>query len=87
MSAHKQLSVSLDVLLSNYSDICKAELGTIDFKDRLLVKSEMIPFCNARSVPFVTKGATEEDSDRLEAAEIVEWMTHSDWVALIVALP
>ena len=29
MSAHKQLSVRLDVLLSYYSDIFKAELGTI----------------------------------------------------------
>ena len=40
MSA-QQLSVSLDVLLSNYSDIFKAELGTIvDFKAKLLVKQE-----------------------------------------------
>ena len=60
MSAHKQLSVSLEVL-SNYSDIFKAELGMIvDFKAKLLVKPGMITkFCKARSVPFTIKGAIE----------------------------
>ena len=44
MSAHKQLSVSLDVLLSNYSDIFKVELETIvNFKAKLLVKPGMFP--------------------------------------------
>ena len=54
ISAHKQLSVSLDVLLSNYSNIFKAELGAIvDFKAKLLVKPGTIPkFYKARSVAF-----------------------------------
>ena len=44
MSAHKQLSISLNVLSSNYFYISEAELGTIvDFKVKLLVKPETIP--------------------------------------------
>ena len=46
VSSHKQLLVSLNVLLSNYSDIFKAELGTnVAFKATLLVKLGTIPFC------------------------------------------
>ena len=44
MSAHKHLSVSLNVLLSNFFYVSEAELGTIvDFKAKLLVKTETIP--------------------------------------------
>ena len=70
----RQLSVSSGVLLSNYSDIFKAELGMIvDFKAKLLVKPGTISkFCKARSVPFAIKGAIEGELDRLEAAEIME---------------
>ena len=50
MSIHKQLSASLDILLSNYSDIFKDMLGTIvDYKAKLLVKPVIIPnFCKAQ---------------------------------------
>ena len=58
MSVHKQLSVSLNVLLSNYSDFFKAELGTIvGFKAKLLVKPGTIPkFCKALSSKKLLKG-------------------------------
>ena len=57
MSAHKQLSAGLDVLLSNNSDILKDGLGTIvDFKAKRLVKPGMIPkLCNAWSGPLSSK--------------------------------
>ena len=48
MSAYKQLAINLDVLLSNYSDIFKAELGTI---------VDSWPSCKAWSVSFAIKGA------------------------------
>ena len=68
MSSHKQLSVSFDVLLSNYSDIFRAELGTIvDFKVKLLVKPRTIPkVCKVRSVSFAINGAIERKLDRLK---------------------
>ena len=43
-SAHKQLSVRLNILLSNYFYISEAELGTmVDFKAKLLVKPKIFP--------------------------------------------
>ena len=88
MSAHKKLSVSLNVLLSNHSDISKNELGTImDFKAKLLLKPGMIPkFCKAWSVPYAIRGAIEGDLDRLEVTGIVERVTRSNWDAPIVAV-
>ena len=88
MSAHKQLAVSLDVLLSNYSDNFKAMLGTIvDFKAKLLVQPGTIPkFCKAQSVPLAIKGAIEGELNRIEAAGIVKRMTRSNWAAPIVAV-
>ena len=68
-----QLSISSDVLLSNYSDIFKVELGMIvDVKAKVLVKPGMIPkVCNAWSVHFAIKEAIEEVLDRLKAAGII----------------
>ena len=74
------MSVSLDILLSNYSDLLKAELGMIvDFRAKLLVKPGTIPkFFKAWAVPFAVKEAIEGELDRLEAAGIMEMVTHSD---------
>ena len=48
----------------------------------------MIPkFCKARYVPFAIKGAIEVELDRLEAAGIMERVSHSDWDAPTVAVP
>ena len=56
-------------MLTNYSDIFKAELGTImGFKAKLL----------SRSVPFAIKGAIEGKFNRLEAAGIMERVTQCD---------
>ena len=53
----------------------------------LLVKPGTIPkFCKARAVPFSINGVIERELDRLEAAGIMESVTHSDWAALIVAV-
>ena len=89
MLVHKQLSISLDVLLYNYSDIFKPEQGTIvDFKAKLLVNPEMISkFCKIWYVTFAIKGAIEGELKRLEAAGIMESWTHSDWAAPVVAIP
>ena len=75
MSAHVQLSESFDVLLSNYSDLFKTELGKIvDFKAKLLVKPGMFPkFCKARTVPFAIKGASEGKLDRQKLLELWRW--------------
>ena len=44
-------------------------------------------FCKARSAPFAIKGAIEGEPNRLEAAGIVERVTHGDRAAPIVAVP
>ena len=52
------------------------------FKAWLLVKPGIIPkFCKAHSAPNATKG----ELNRLEAAGIMERVTHSDWDAPIIA--
>ena len=86
ISSHKKLSVGLNILLTNYSNIFIVGLGTItDFKAKLLVKPGMIPkISKALSVPFAIKGAIEGKLDRLEAAGIMERVTHSNWAAPIV---
>ena len=54
----------------------------MDFKVKLLLKSETIPkFCKAVSVAFAIKGAIEGELDRLEATGIVERVTHHDRAA------
>ena len=44
-------------------------------------------FHRPRPVPFAIKGAIEEELDRFEAEGIIEKVNHSDWAALIVAVP
>ena len=57
----------------------------MDFKAKLLIKTGTIPkIGKALSVPIAIKGAIEGKLDRLEAAGIVERVTHSDWAAPIV---
>ena len=89
MLTYKQLSVSFDVLLSNYSDIFKDELGMIvEFKAKLFVKPGTISkFCKAQSVSFVIKGTIEGKHTGLKDAGIEEKMTQSDWTVPIVAVP
>ena len=76
-------------MLSNYSDIFKADLGTsYRLQGQAVVKSGKIPkFCKALSIPFAIKGAIERELNRLEAAGIMERMILSDWAAPIVAIP
>jgi hypothetical protein len=40
-----------------------------------------------KSIPFSTQKEIEHELDKREEADILEKVTHSTWVALIVAVP
>ena len=44
-------------------------------------------FCKARSVPFSLKEAVEKELDRLEEAQVIQKVPHSQWAAPIVPVP
>ena len=79
----------VEALLHKYQEVFKEALGKMKtFEASLRLKPEAKPrFHKARSVPFALKEAIERELDHLEAAGIVEKVTHSKWTAPIVPVP
>ena len=58
------------------------------FKATLQLKSGAVPrFHRPRPVPFALKEAVGQELDRMEAAGVLESVSHSNWAAPIVPVP
>lgn len=77
---------SVGELLKKYSDVFHEELGTLkDIKASIIVRPDVTPkFCKHRPLSFVMKERVEIELKRLEEANIISPVKHSDWAALIV---
>ena len=87
--ASEKAPLKLEPLLAKHAAVFKDELGTISpFKAKLRIRPDAVPkFCKARSVPYATKQAIENELDRLEASGILEKVDYCEWAAPIVAVP
>ena len=74
------------LLLDNYSDVFKDELGTMKkIKAKLHVKEGATPkFFKARAVPYSLQSSVSDELDRLEKCGIITKVTQSEWAAPIV---
>lgn len=72
-----------------YEDVFQEELATMrPFKATLHLKSYAAPiFHKPRSVPFALKEAVGRELDEMEAAGVLEQVTHTRWAAPIVPVP
>ena len=84
-----QDSSQLEDLLQEFDELFQDGLGTIEnFIAKLTLKRDTQPkFFRPRPIPFALKEAVEQELDRLEADNIIEKVSHSDWAAPIVAVP
>lgn len=82
-------SLTLKDLSQEYSNVFRSELGFMQkFKAKLVVKPDAKPILvRPRAVPFALREQIERELDRLEETGVVEKITHSEWAALIVAVP
>ena len=76
----------LQSLLGKHSVLFKEELGQIKgVKVKIHVDPKARPlFFKPRPVPYALRARVEEELKRLEAAGILEPVTHSDWAAVVV---
>ena len=79
----------LEDLLTEYHEIFKDELGTVRNRQATFhLKEGATPkFFRSRSIPFAIKEAVGRELDQLEAAGIIEKVSHAEWAAPIVAVP
>ncbi|XP_062404761.1 uncharacterized protein K02A2.6-like [Sardina pilchardus] len=79
---------ALQNVLSKHNDIFRDELGTLKGMEvRFHVNTAVKPrYCKARPVPFAMRSKIEAELDRLQAAGVIEPVTHSEWSAPIVAV-
>ena len=77
---------SLQSLLDKHAVLFKEELGRIrGVKVKIHVDPKARPlFFKPRPVPYALRARVEEELKRLEAAGIIEPVTHSDWAAPVV---
>jgi hypothetical protein len=77
---------SLQSLLDKHAVLFKEELGRIKgVKVKIHVDPKARPlFFKPRPVPYALRARVEEELKRLEAAGIIEPVTHSDWAAPVV---
>ena len=77
---------SIKEVLDKYSEVFKEELGTLkDIKASIIVRPEVSPiFCKHRPLPFAMKERVEQELKRLEEANIISPVKHSEWAAPIV---
>ena len=85
----KQQPLTLQGLLTTYSDVFNEELGTLaGFKVKLSLKQSSKPvFCKARQVPYALRDAVNKEIQRLESLGVIESIAHSDWATPLVAVP
>ena len=88
-SVTQTITVEVDQLLLKYNKVFTEGLGVMNnFEATLQLKEGARPkFCRARSVPFVLNETIEKELDRLEAKDILEKVTHSEWAAPVVPVP
>ena len=74
------------LLLDNYSDVFKEELGTMKkIKAKLHVKEGATPkFFESRAVPYSLQSSVSDELERLEKFAIITKVTQSEWAAPIV---
>ena len=79
----------LDALLRKYQGVFEEGMGKMNtFTASLQMKPYAKPkFCKARSVPFSLKEAVEKELDRLEEAQVIQKVPHSQLAAPIVPVP
>ncbi|XP_031332347.1 uncharacterized protein K02A2.6-like [Photinus pyralis] len=80
-------SEKLNTLLDNYKDLFVDEIGKIpDYKCSIKLNDESVSpiFMKARPVPYALKTRVEEEILRLEKADIIEKVVHSNWGSAVV---
>ena len=82
-------STQVELLLKEYNEIFRDELGTMNsIQASLKLKEDVAPrFHRPRSLPFALKEPVEQELHRLEEAGILEKVSHSEWAAPIVPVP
>ncbi|XP_078253747.1 ER membrane protein complex subunit 2 isoform X1 [Rhinoraja longicauda] len=77
---------SIQDVLELHAEVFKDELGTLrDVKATILVEPGARPkFCKSRPLPFAMKARVEAELDRLEKANIITPVKHSEWAAPVV---
>jgi len=75
--------------LLKYATVFHDDLTTMcPFKATLRLKSGAVPrFHRLRPVPFALKEAVGQELDRMEAARVLERVSHSNWAAPILPVP
>ena len=73
-------------LLQQYSAVFSEEVGKLEGVEAKIVIDPAIPpkFCRARTVPHALKPKVEFELRRLQQADIIDPIEHSDWAAPIV---
>ena len=81
--------LNLKDLLQEHSEVFRSELGLMEeFKVKMVVKPDAKPiFVCPWAVPFALREPIKRELDFLEEMGMVEKITHSKWVASIVAVP
>ena len=73
---------SVGELLKKYSDVFHEEFRTLkDIKASILARPDVTKFCKHRPIPFAMKERVEIELKRLEEANIISPIKHSDWAA------
>ena len=81
-------TADLNILLNEYRDIFKPELGRCKIQAHLDLKVDAIPkFSKARSLPFAYKEVVEKELTRLVNEGVLEPVSYSDWASPIVVVP
>ena len=77
---------SLEDVLAKHEAVFSSKLGRAkNIEAKINMEAEASPrFYNARSVPYVLSEKIERELDRLQADDIIEPITFSDWAAPIV---
>ena len=85
----KTANTGVQKVLSKYSKVFKAKLGTFRHHQATLrLKHGAAPrFFRPRAIPFALKEAVEEELQKLEQQGILESVVSSDWAAPIVVVP
>ena len=80
---------ALITLLDQHKAVFAEGLGTVKTnRAKLHLRSAATPkFCKARSIPFAINDIIGAELDSLEAAGILEKVSHSDWATPIATVP
>ncbi|XP_075527114.1 uncharacterized protein LOC142559399 [Dermacentor variabilis] len=87
-AAIREVDNGVQVLLEEFSDVFRPELGLIKVPPaRLPLRDDAVPrFCKARPVQYVLRSKVEAEIDRLVENGILAPVAHSEWEAPVVAV-